>query len=177
MIKWFEFFQPFIEDVNKLDGHIVDIGCHCGEGTIQMLNELRHPLIAFDWFRGLSRDHYEEGDGEDIMKVKMASSPELFWENVSPHKPTLVEGDVYETLSKNLPEKIAVASIDLDLYKPTKFALETVWDRIVPNGLILCRNYNFNITTGVKKAADEFLVDKKFDVLASETRVTIFRKH
>ena len=77
------------------------------------------------------------------------------------HMPTFIKGKVEETLydDKNLPEKIALARIDTDLYDSTKHELEIYYPRIVPGGVLHINDYGG--CAGVKKAVDEYFADKK----------------
>jgi hypothetical protein len=47
--------------------------------------------------------------------------------------------------------------IDVDMFEPTKAALEFFWDQVVPGGVIVCDDYNSSIFEGANRAVDEFL--------------------
>ena len=73
-----------------------------------------------------------------------------------------VEGNVMETvpqwLQSNPQGKIALLHLDMDVYEPTKFALENLWDRLVRGGLVIVDDYN--AVGGATKAVDEFLEER-----------------
>lgn len=65
----------------------------------------------------------------------------------------LVEGWVQETLPKIKPKQICLLRLDMDLHDPTLFALEQLWDRLVPKGVLIIDDGNL---AGVVKACDTF---------------------
>ena len=71
----------------------------------------------------------------------------------------LIKGDIENTLPiflKKKPElKISLLHLDMDIYEPTKHALEYLFNRVVKGGLILIDDYA--IENGATKAVDEFL--------------------
>lgn len=76
----------------------------------------------------------------------------------------LIEGDIAETVPQYLeahPElRVALLHIDVDVYAPSKLALEAFYDRIVPGGLIVLDDYA--IVAGETTAVDEFFQGKDF---------------
>jgi hypothetical protein len=58
----------------------------------------------------------------------------------------LVKGNVFDTLPKYLsdsPEtRIALLHLDVDVKEKTDFALELLYDRMVPRGIIVFDDYN-----------------------------------
>lgn len=74
----------------------------------------------------------------------------------------LVKGDILQTLpdylEKNGQLKIALLHIDTDVYEPSKLGLELLYDRVVPNGLIVFDDYG--TVEGETRAADEFFEGK-----------------
>ncbi len=80
-------------------------------------------------------------------------------ENVS-----LIKGDIFDSLPDFLEEhahlKISLLHIDIDVYEPTKFALEQLWDRIVPDGVLVVDDYN--AVEGATRATDDFFSKKCF---------------
>lgn len=69
----------------------------------------------------------------------------------------LIEGDVFNTipaLLERLPHlRIALLHLDMDVYEPTKFAIEKLLPHMTPAGLIVFDDYNS--VEGATRAADE----------------------
>jgi len=68
----------------------------------------------------------------------------------------LIKGFCEETIPQNICwlNNIDILRLDVDWYKSTKFCLETLYNNVNPEGLIIVDDYNWNI--GCKKAVDEF---------------------
>ncbi|MHC8508101.1 MAG: TylF/MycF/NovP-related O-methyltransferase [Rhodospirillales bacterium] len=66
-----------------------------------------------------------------------------------------VEGNIFQTLPKYLEDnpqtRVSLLHLDMDVKPPTEFALNLLWDRMVPGGLILADDYN-----GLAGATDAF---------------------
>ena len=45
--------------------------------------------------------------------------------------------------------------IDVDVYEPTKYCIEQLYDKVVPGGLVVFDDYS--VVTGATKAIDEFI--------------------
>lgn len=72
----------------------------------------------------------------------------------------LIKGRVQNTLPEFLREtpglRISLLHLDMDLYEPTLFALEKLWDLIVPGGLLVMDEYGLPPWGGEAAAFDEF---------------------
>jgi O-methyltransferase len=159
-------------------GDIVEIGCNQGETTVllqRMVQDLdpSREVHAFDSFCGVppaapEDEHaYKEGD--------MAASLPTFlshFDKLGLPRPRVHQGWFDQTLPAGLPETIAYAFLDADLYRSTLHALNCVYPRLSPGGICVFGVYwdpKTDIPTtrqlsyrspGVKKASDEFLRGK-----------------
>ena len=72
----------------------------------------------------------------------------------------LVPGDCRKTipeyLHRNPGLRISLLHLDLDLYEPTKVALEHLYDRVVPGGVVILDEYGMEGFPGESQAFDEF---------------------
>ncbi len=111
-------------------------------------NDFSRKIIGFDAFGKFPREGlsltfdkdfisaFEDagGDGLSLAEAEMLLARKGF-ENIS-----LSQGNVFETLPAYLEKypatRIAFLHLDMDVKEPTAFALEILYDRVVPGGLV-----------------------------------------
>lgn len=173
----YELFKQIVE----LPGSIVELGVYRGAGFFTWANLLetfcpgdRYRMVyGFDHFEGLTQ--YTDSDGvlNDKEKVVRAfsSSAEAMRKLVEIHNDDnllpgitrcrLIEGDVLQTIPQFLSEnpglRISLLNLDMDLYEPTKVALELLYPFVVTGGIIVSDEYGWLDWPGESKAVDEFL--------------------
>ncbi len=149
----------------EIEGAFVECGVYRG-GTLVLLGmaakKQNRQIFGFDTFCGLPE--FSDNDGvcslypgaykgnRDEVENLLVNKLEIPKENVN-----IIVGDVRSTIVENLKkiDKIALLHLDLDLYAPTKFALEILYSKIVDGGIIIIHDYG--ALGGVRKAVDEFL--------------------
>ncbi len=161
-------------------GVICEFGVHWG-GTISTLVNLRaihepfnhsRKIIGFDTFSGFPE--VDAKDGVQAVKGDYATSEgyeaELeslldLHESFSPlshmKKFQLVKGDVTETLPRWLAENphaiVSMAIFDMDIYTPTKSALELILPRLTKGSLLVFDEANCEFFPGETQAINEVL--------------------
>jgi len=144
-------------------GDLVELGVHRGNSA-KILAELgraagRH-LFLFDTFAG-----FDERDLHGIDGARPAqfsdTSVERVQRLVGTDHVTYVKGFFPDSLNlTTLPERLAVAHIDCDLYDPMKAGLECFYPRLSPGGLLIMHDYGSGYWPGATNAIDEFFADK-----------------
>jgi O-methyltransferase len=151
----------------NIDGEIVEMGVYKG-GTAAIMNKILFETASskmfygYDTFTGMpetdpKNDHHKKLDFADtsiemVRKlIKSYSGGKHFF---------LIAGVIPESCKDNIPEKIAFAHIDLDIYEAIKSSLELVYNRISPGGIILFDDYGAPSCFGARIAVDEFFEDK-----------------
>ena len=159
-------------------GAIVECGVFKGASLVRfaafrqlLTNPLAKKIIGFDafgefpetefdgdkkWREKFVTDSGEQGISEEqllqVLKHKKCD------ENVD-----LIKGDVVKTIPEYLkkhPElKISFLNIDVDVYEPTKAALEHLYPLVSKGGVILLDDYA-NVFPGANKAVDDYFKDK-----------------
>ena len=90
-----------------------------------------------------------------------------------------VQGYFPQTANK-IPsdEKFCFVNIDVDLYEPIKAGLEYFYPRMNLGGQIIIHDYANSCWPGVKKAVDEFLINKteKLIIIPDKSGTATFRK-
>ena len=128
-------------------------------------------LFAFDAFGEFPTDGLQDKDDLSFVKSFETAGGDGFSEDeahkVLKHKQLgnnicCIKGDVTQTiptwLQQNTQGRIALLHLDMDVYEPTKAALELLWERLVKGGIIVVDDYN--AVGGATRAIDEFISDK-----------------
>lgn len=191
-----------IEIFNKtidLPGSIVELGVFKGASFMTFLKmcdihcagDTLKKVIGFDTFSGFVG--IDEKDGKQNHKrdlIKGGFNAENFLpvlesaiqleqaDSFIPRfsRAELVKGDVVEVVPKYVEEnpglRISLLHLDMDLYEPTKVALEYLYPKVVPGGVVLLDEYGMTGFPGESAAFDEYFgesrpVLKKFPFIST----------
>ncbi|XZN95172.1 MAG: TylF/MycF/NovP-related O-methyltransferase [Microcoleus sp.] len=179
-LSHYELFKQVID----LPGCIVELGVFRGASffTWSKFMEIFCPydrsrkVFGFDSFGGLQQ--FTEKDGAmdaSVQKVQegyKATAEEVQTlvelhnaDNMIPgtKRCKIIIGDLTETLPKFLEEqpglKISLLHFDVDLYQPTKFALELLYPYVLKGGVVCFDEYGLIPWQGETKAVDEFFAN------------------
>ena len=174
MLAHYELYKSILE----LPGHIVELGVYKGASLIRLAtfrnaleNDFSRKIIGFDAFGKFPQENLEiESDLRFIRGFENAGGSGLSVEELSSvfrrkgfQNVALVQGNVFQTIPEYLaqhPEtRIALLHLDMDVKEPTVFALNELYDRVVPGGIIVFDDYNS--VAGETEAVDEFVALKK----------------
>ena len=174
---------------NKIQGDIVECGVWRGGSMMLMAKKLlqakdqSRQLFLFDTYEGMAQpgekdvsavDNSKAGDiWEQTDKVGDNNSTWCYSaldevkENLqktgyNPEKMTFVKGKVEDTLPHPAVGPIALLRLDTDWYESTKHELETLYDKLVPGGVLIIDDYGH--WTGSKMAVDEFIAKRKLNL-------------
>ena len=158
----------------NLPGDIFELGVYKAASLIRLAtfrnlieNDYSRKIVGFDAFgkfpvRNLTLkvdlefvDDFEKAGGHGLALDEVESIfNQKNFKNI-----ILNEGNIFDTLPKYLntypATRIAFLHLDMDVKEPTTFALELLYDRVVPGGLIVFDDYN--AVAGETDAVDEFL--------------------
>jgi hypothetical protein len=146
-IAHYELYKKII----TLPGDIVECGVFKGTSLIrfatfrEMLeSQSARKIWGFDAFGEFPKDVKSEDDKEFIEKFESAAGQGIGVEELEQvlankgfSNINLAKGDIMKTLPKflrNGAQKIALLNIDVDVYEPTKFVQEQLYDRVVGGG-------------------------------------------
>lgn len=82
----------------------------------------------------------------------------------------LIKGHVPEVLSEICCDGFGFAHIDMDHYLPTIRALEWVWPRMAPNGIVCCDDWFVGRTQLASGAIAEFAASHELEIMADGRR-------
>ena len=159
-------------------GDFAEVGCNDGETSVLLQRIIQHydpkrRLHVYDSFQG-APDGAAQDEGA-YAKGDMATSRErvvAHFERAGLPLPEIHPGWFEDTLPRELPDAIAFALVDGDLYQSTRTALTHVYPRVVPRGVLVFGCYcdpavyvprskhPGYLSPGVRKACDEFFSDK-----------------
>jgi hypothetical protein len=167
----YELYKTIVD----LPGDIVECGVFKGQGLLfwAKLIEIFNPLsprkvIGFDTFSGVpdtvvsksDRDSSESFRNYGDVPEKVAA---LARAQGLAHRIQIVAGDAGETIPRFVAEnrgfRVALLNLDFDVFEPTKIALETLYGKVVPDGVICFDEYAIH-NWGESDAADECLAGK-----------------
>ena len=177
----YEIFKQVID----VPGVIVDLGVYRGASTFTWAKlceifcptDIRKTVYGFDTFEGFTEINSEDGPenpnqdvvpggyfGGSSIEADMALAQEAM--NQDRHlrhknRIELIKGDVCETIPQFSKDKgdglrIALLNLDLDLYEPTRTALEHFVPRMARGGIIVVDEYAVDTFGGETKAVDEY---------------------
>ncbi|RME55751.1 hypothetical protein D6779_12095 [Candidatus Parcubacteria bacterium] len=184
LARFLAHYEIFKKIVN-LPGVIIDLGVFRGASTFTWAKlcetfcptDIRKVVYAFDTFEGFPALSPEDGPEREELDVSVGgyhggSTIERDLElaqqamNHDRHlrhvnRIEFVKGDVAETIPEFVREKgnglrIALLNLDVDLYEPTKVALEHFVPRMVHGGIIITDEYAVDTFGGESKAVDEY---------------------
>jgi hypothetical protein len=174
-------YQDYLyKKILNVPGVILEFGVHWG-ATIATLLNLRgiyepynhsRTIYGFDTFGGFPRVSDEDGGFSQVGDYSTSEGYEQELERVlrlqesfSPisqiQKFELVKGDVIETLPEFLRENphavVSMAIFDMDIYAPTKAALELIMPRLTKGSLLVFDELNCRHFPGETQALDEVI--------------------
>ena len=154
----------------KIDGAMAELGVYRGDFSAVM-NELfpEKELYLFDTFEGF--------DEKDIVIEEQFSTPGMGHRDFSntsmelvkskmayPEKVHFYKGYFPETFPKDMP-RLALLSLDPDLYEPVYQGLKHFYPLMNPGGMILIHDYTSMQFPGVKKAVQKFAEEEGVSVV------------
>lgn len=161
------------KQVRDVQGSILEFGVFAGQGLMSFAhfsailepNNLNREIIGFDTFSGFPGIGEQDKAGDpDILREgglraesfeRLLQAISLFDDNrFLGHVPKvrLVKGDVLESLDGFIAENrhllVALLYMDLDIYKPTKFVLERLLERVPKGGVVAFDELNHRAFPG-----------------------------
>ena len=160
-------FMNLIDIANTLpEGEYLELGTLKGYSARLIWRLMRSDghLYCFDTFEGFMDKDVEEENKLFGKKISVNMLPAVDLDEVKSYidggtvtdNVSLVKGWFPESFQGFEGLKLCFVHIDMDLYLPTKAALETLWPRLVPGGVMVLHDYGCTLFPGVKKAVDEF---------------------
>lgn len=139
-------------------------------------------LFLYDTFSGIPEAYNSENRSNAVYQQQNAEDPDAIFkaaqarfdglENVH-----LVRGTVPKTFAQACPDKIALLHLDMNSAASEIAALEVLWDRVVPRGLIVFDDYGWAAYGAQKRAEDAFMAERGHTILELPTGQGLLVKH
>ena len=148
--------RSLAQQASFLDGEFWECGVYKG-GTAMLLSEVAPdiPLCLFDTFEGMPKtdpqhDIHQAGDFADtsVEAVRQRAPSARIHRGTIPH--------TFEGLENS---RIALAHIDVDIYRSVWDCCEFIYPRVVSGGFMVFDDYGFPSCPGARKAVDEYFVN------------------
>jgi len=171
------FIIESLANTRMVTGDVCEFGVAQGLTSALIANEIvksNKVLHLFDSFEGLPKPSNKDELKDDIFslgkieayKGTMACPENMVISNLKDisfdeNRYEIHKGFIEELIhyDKNLPKKVSFAYLDFDFYEPIKIVLNFL-DTVTEKGsIIMVDDYDF-FSTGVKKAVDEFILEK-----------------
>lgn len=167
-------------------GSILECGVYQGNSffSFHKFLEIFHPgdrirhIIGFDDFKGLRLTDEDGPEYANRSKKDGGWNAEYFKKSFSElltihqndqfvpasKRCFFIDGDILKTVPKYVDEnpglRISLLHLDVDLFKPTKVALDYFYDRVVPGGLIVLDEYAMMEWGGESTALEVFFKER-----------------
>lgn len=149
----------------ELDGDLVELGCYKGITSVEfgkLLAKTPKKLYLYDSFAGLPEKSPEDasGAGANFQKGELLVTKREVADRIKRTglRNVIIKKAWFDELADHdLPEKIAFAFCDGDLYQSIKVSLQLVLPRLVEHSTIVVHDYNNTLLPGAARAVDEFL--------------------
>lgn len=179
-VAHYELFKKIVD----VPGVIIDLGVYRGSSffTWAKLCEIFHPndvqrkVYGFDTFEGFPSISEKDGSGHEAKKIAGGYSSgsgiyEYLYKAIEVmdiagkindvSRLRLIKGDVCQTIPKFIKDLeggvgIALLNLDLDIYKPTKVALDHFMPFMAPGGIVVLDEYGVAEWPGESKAVAEW---------------------
>lgn len=167
------YFKDMVEQVRPVKGDIVECGVSIGHGALlfTLLSDYfdtPRTYYGFDSFEGfpgpVEKDETTPIKGRGFWAnppdtvLKVLRDGRLGEEAIR-ERIRLVKGWFDETLPR-YEGRIALLHLDCDLFESYRLALDTLYNRVEPGGVIMFDEYGDDRWPGATKAIDEFFSDK-----------------
>ena len=175
------YYNNLYQKIVGVPGCILEFGVQWGATLSQLIslrgiyepyNHTRH-IYGFDTFEGFVNsdkikdgNHHDDGDfsvdqNYEIELEKILKLHEMNCPISHIKKFTLIKGDASVTSKKWINENphavVAMAIFDMDIYKPTKDALEAIRPRLTKGSILVFDEFNEPLYPGETQALDEVL--------------------
>ena len=160
-------------------GDFVELGCYKGDTSLllaEIIKDTDHILYIYDSFEGLPEKTEKDQSalGENFKAKELFVTKREVKERFlrAGYKlPVIKKAWFNELKEADLPERIAFAFLDGDFYESIRDSLRLIEKKI--NGIIIVHDYLNPALPGVKRAVDEWLINKQVKTETFQSMIII----
>lgn len=150
--------------VRDVPGDLAECGVYHGAGSYLMLSATEgtdKTCYGFDSFEGLSAPTQQDEVGSEVAfrweKNDLRVEEDIPRHNLARFSSRVVfyKGWIPDRFNEVSEQVFSMVHIDVDLYEPTRDALEFFFPRLSVGGVVVCDDYGFETCPGARKAMDE----------------------
>lgn len=158
-----------VEQTSKLEeGSIMEVGVWRG-GTGALLAKsaavhgIKDKVYLCDTFTGVVKtgdqdSAYSDGEHSDATREVVEK---LVFEDFKLNNVEILEGIFPEDTGGEVEDiRFRLCHIDVDVYQSSKDTVDWIWDRLVPNGIIVFDDYGYIRTDGITRHVNEMMADR-----------------
>ena len=156
-----------------VDGDFVELGCYRGDTSLSLAELLVEKSVEkpvkklwiYDSFEGLPGKSKEDESevGKEFQQGELAVTKrevKARFLRAGLPVPVIKKAWFNELTETDLPEKIAFAFLDGDLYESIRDSLRSVEDKVSKGSVIMVHDYDNPALPGVTRAVDEWLKNR-----------------
>ena len=164
-------------------GDYVEFGCYAGDTSLMLAEILvgsEKKLYLYDSFEGLPEKSSQDASdaGRDFVKGALAVSKKdvkaRFLRAGLP-VPVIKKAWFNELTSEDVPDKIAFAFLDGDLYESIRDSLRLVEGKMAEKAVIIVHDYANPALPGVAKAVDEWMIKSGYKMTQYQSMAIVRR--
>ena len=150
-----DMFALIVNDIKDVKGDFVECGVYKGH-TAKLIHHIapERRLYLMDTFDGFRKE-----DDNNMEGVFGDTSVEGVFKYIAPENSnvSIIEGRIPDSIPNDFKnKKFALIHLDMDIYLPTKAAIEFFYPRLSRGGYMILHDYNNIRWPGIKKAVDEY---------------------
>ena len=164
-------------------GDYVEFGCYAGDTSLMLAEILvgsEKKLYLYDSFEGLPEKSSQDASdaGRDFVKGALAVSKKdvkARFLRAGLMVPVIKKAWFNELTSEDVPDKIAFAFLDGDLYESIRDSLRLVEEKMAEKAVISVHDYANPALPGVAKAVDEWMIKSDYKMTQYQSMAIVRR--
>ncbi len=169
--------------VFDVPGDYVEFGCYAGDTSLMLAEILvgsEKKLYLYDSFEGLPEKSSQDASdaGRDFVKGALAVSKKdvkARFLRAGLMVPVIKKAWFNELTSEDVPDKIAFAFLDGDLYESIRDSLRLVEEKMAEKAVIIVHDYANPALPGVAKAVDEWMIKSDYKMTQYQSMAIVRR--